>query len=68
MTRKSKREIERKIEEIEQGLGADAADVRDLWIRSIRRAQGDVDDPLPEDEFDDLWNQAMEEYGSPWES
>lgn len=64
MTRKSKRELDRKLDEIEQEPDVDAAAVQELWIRSIQRAQGDVEDPIPEDEFDDLWNRTMRAYES----
>lgn len=67
MNRDTLSDLDRKLDRIEQEH-ADAPAVRDLWIRSIRRAQGDVENPLPEDEFNDLWNQAMQEYGSPWDS
>lgn len=64
MTRATKREVERALERFEQETGVDAAAVRALWIRSIRRETGDVDDPLSEAEFNALWNRTMRAYGA----
>lgn len=60
MRRPSARELERELENLEEVT--DVPPLKDLWIRSIKRHEGLVEDPLPEDEFEELWEESYRQH------
>lgn len=61
MPRRSRRELETELEELEDATTDDVPPLGELCLRSAKRAEGEIDDPLPEDEFAELWRRSYQQ-------
>lgn len=61
MTQRSKRELKRELEHIRSEATPGTPPLDELVLRSAKRYAGEVKDPVPEDEFQELWDQAVEQ-------